>query len=236
MAPSKTATPYRNGHHHGLGNDLPDVHDLSDLSIAEPEEITLEHYQSLQIENAELRTHVEELERLLAAANGNEGWAERQREYENLLDEKSEVIRTLHYRIQELEAQSAAGAATTLTEDLPDAENLLRLKRDLEEQRLQLQEDEDAMTEQMRQMELALSRDRAELARQRLEIQRLQADLNREIETATRDPGLRDRLASLQQVSRPKSSVELKSPEHGQAPSSGESNQKKSGFFRRVFG
>ncbi len=45
-------------------------------------------------ENAELKARVQELE---AAPSGDEEqWLERQREYEMLLEEKSEVIRSLH--------------------------------------------------------------------------------------------------------------------------------------------
>src|SRR5262249_36263053 len=53
--------------------------------------------ETLSAENAGLRARVEELEALLAnSTSAEEAWQERQKEYENLLEEKSEVIRTLH--------------------------------------------------------------------------------------------------------------------------------------------
>src|SRR5437867_3272521 len=58
----------------------------------------------LRRENAELRARVEELEQALqASAPAEDGWAERQKEYESLVEEKSEVIRSLHLKLQQLE-------------------------------------------------------------------------------------------------------------------------------------
>src|SRR5262245_12471660 len=51
----------------------------------------------------QLRRRVDELENaLLERSAGEEDWTERQKEYEALLEEKSEVIRSLHQKIQEL--------------------------------------------------------------------------------------------------------------------------------------
>src|SRR5581483_2217525 len=76
----------------------------------------------LQRENADLRVLVEELERR-AQDGGTEGghdpgWEERQREFESLLEEKSEVIRTLHQKIQELQSRPAAPALTPREDEL----------------------------------------------------------------------------------------------------------------------
>ena len=147
----------------------------------------------LRAENAELRARIAELEQALT--NEPTSWDERQKEYEMLLEEKSEVIRSLHLKIQEMQDPGAAPAASPAT--LGDVE---KLKKGLEEQRRQLEEDEAVVTQQLREMEMAMSKDRAELARQRNEIQRLHNDLNREIEIAARDPGLRDRLVALQRL------------------------------------
>ena len=156
--------------------------------------------EALRNENAELRVRVEELEQLLVATAANEdSWPERQKEYEALLEEKSEVIRGLHLKLHELQE----GARRAPNEPLPKEEQLLQLKQELEEQRQQLQEDEESLMAQMREMELALSKDRAELARQRQEVQRLQAELNREIEQAGRDSGLRERLANIRRAHEP---------------------------------
>jgi DNA repair exonuclease SbcCD ATPase subunit len=205
-----------------------------------PDAASAEEVSQLRRENQELRTHIEELEKLFQehapAPAGDQPWAERQREYEALLEEKSEVIRTLHLRIRELQERPAAAApaaAAIRAEDLPDAEELMRVKEEIEDQRRQLQEDEEAMVTQLREMEMALSRDRAELARQRQEVQRLQTELAREIEMAGRDPTLRDRLNTLRRSDKPAGGSK---PETKPAPSAPAEEKKQSGIFKRFFG
>ncbi len=183
---------------------------------------------ALQQENAELRIRVEELEQVLLASSNEDAWAERQREYEALLEEKSEVIRSLHLKLQE-RPESARRPAN---EAVPREEELCQLKEELEDQRRQLQEDEESVMAQMRAMELALSKDRAELARQRQEVQRLQSELNREIEQAGRDSGLRERLQSLR---RPHEAARKEAGTAAPAADAGGKNGK-SGLFRRLFG
>lgn len=180
----------------------------------------------LRRENAELRARIEELEQLLASRDSEEAWAERLQEYEALLDEKSEVIRSLHLKLQEVQE----GNRRSPDEPIPKEEQLIQLKQELEEQQRQLHDDEESVMGQMRQMEMALSKDRAELARQRQEVQRLQADLNREVEQSSRDPNLRERLNSLRrgQESPPQEPAAVAAPAEGPKQSSG--------LFRRLFG
>jgi len=197
----------------------------------------------LRGENAALQAKVEDLEQLLGVASqdGDERWAERQREYESLLEEKSEVIRALHQKITELRERATGAQQPKVEEDsnepVPERQELLKLKRELEEQRRQIGEDEESMMAQMRQMEMALAKDRAELARQRAELQRLHNELKREVESASRDAGLRERLGALQR-------------RNGNVPTPTRVNQQdtttpspvpktpstKSGLFRRIFG
>jgi hypothetical protein len=66
------------------------------------------------------------------------------------------------------------------------------------------------------------------MARQRQEVQRLQADLTREIEQSSRDPELKERLNSLRRTQEPKPTAA--------APAAARPEQKSSGFFRRMFG
>lgn len=194
-----------------------------------------EELDVLRLENAELRARVQELE-ALGTGQSEDAWLERQREYEMLLEEKSEVIRGLHQKMQEMqEAQESAIGGDTPVQPCPggsstrlgQAEEILRLKRELEEQRKQLEQDEEDMMAQMREMELSMAKERAEMARQRQEVQRLQSDLNREIEQSGRDPELKERLNNLRQA-RPKSAAEH--------PARAADQQKSSGFFRRIFG
>jgi DNA repair exonuclease SbcCD ATPase subunit len=196
----------------------------------------------LRKENAQLQARVEELEQALQAGTPNEEiWLERQKEYETLLEEKSEVIRNLHLRIQE---QGGGGDASVSTASDGD---VLSLKKQLEEQRRQLEEDEEALMQQMRQMEMAMSKDRAELARQRNEIQRLHSELNHEIENASRDPALRERLVALQRLQgemtgrKPTATIQpaSKAPSQSAPLTHAEAaldKRKNSGLLSRIFG
>jgi hypothetical protein len=156
----------------------------------------------LVLENDRLRGRNEELKRRLKEVEaGGLSWEAQQKEYEALLEEKSEVIRSLHVQVQQLHEQvEAAGRETNVIDPAPqgagpDSQAVLA---DLERQRRQLRDDEEAVEEQMRQMELGLSRERVEIARQRAELQRLQLDLKHELEVAAREETLRERLAPLQ--------------------------------------
>jgi hypothetical protein len=145
----------------------------------------------LQMQNADLRERANQLETLLVeATRAAESAAEQQKDLEKLLDEKSDIIRELHVKLQEQPARPPAAT--------PREEELLALSEELEQERNQLKEDEEALTLQMREMELQMSRERAELARQRNELQRLHSEIKHELETASREAELRDRLQPLQ--------------------------------------
>jgi hypothetical protein len=210
----------------------PTISSAMGLEPADPEQLEL-----LRLENAVLKSRIAELE----AGKGEAAWLERQREYEMLLEEKSEVIRGLHQKLQE--SQEAQESAINAADNAPapggssvscsgsklgQAEEILRLKREMEEQRRQLEQDEEDMMGQMRQMELTMAKERAEMARQRQEVQRLQAELTRAQEQSSRDPELKERLNSLRRNQDAK---------QGAAAAEGaKTDQKSSGFFRRIFG
>jgi DNA repair exonuclease SbcCD ATPase subunit len=235
-----------------LGNARPERSGALGLP-GETDELT-----ALRADNAALRARVEELEQALqAAAPAGTPWAEQQKDYEALLEEKSEVIRSLHLKVQQLQegggasapaAPAASAASAALAADTSEIDPL---KKQMADQRRQLEEDEQALMQQMRQMEMAMSKDRAELARQRNEIQRLHNELNREIENASRDPGLRERLTALQRL---QGEISGRKPAAGAAPAAKPAAKapaakapvanttappepdKKSGLFRRIFG
>lgn len=195
----------------------------------------------LRKENAELRGQIAELQKAIGAT-GELSWADQQKEYEALLEEKSEVIRSLHLKIQELGQQQAPAAAEQASGGAVDESKTSKEVADL---RRQLEEDEEALMQQMRQMEMAMSKDRAELARQRNEIQRMHNELNHEIEIASRDPELRERLVALQRLqgeisgrktpNQPHAPLDKDTPEP--AAASGRSGRAEgTGLFRRIFG
>jgi chromosome segregation ATPase len=202
-----------------------------DPAPADPEEAAF-----LRLENAELRARVEELEHALQGPEaGEDVWVERQREYEALLEEKSEVIRTLHQKIRDLQERAPARPAAPLAE-APDADEMRQLQLELEEQRRQLQEDEEAMTGQLRDMEMSLSKDRADLARQRQEVQRMQTELARELEQAGRDPGLRERLLALRRQNENVKAPTTPLPGVPTEAAMATAKKNSSGMFRRFFG
>jgi hypothetical protein len=147
------------------------------------------HIGDLTNENAQLMELLEQArERLQQGERDAEQWKAREQEYETLLEEKSEVIRQLH-------AQNHDRAATG--QGVPTEDELIALQQELERERDILKQDEQAMMAQMREMEMQMARERADFARQRSELQRLQNELRHELEIASRDAALRERLAPL---------------------------------------
>jgi len=182
-------------------------------------------YEKIQGENEQLRQIIDELRHQLEqeVSKGQEGWSEREHEFESLLEEKSERIRELHMRTKELE-EAGSGAASGTDEDGAETERkpggdseeeLLALSDELERERCQLEqerrtmdddrkqlrEDEESMMRQMRDMELQMAKERAELARQRNELQRLHSEIRHELELTQRDAAVNERLKLLQRRS-----------------------------------
>jgi hypothetical protein len=176
------------------------------------EQPELEH---LRAENAQLHGLRGELEQALQEAD--QQWEARVREYETLLEEKSDTIRQLHQQLQEAQAARGEGGGAPRpvpSGPVPREEELLSLSEQLEQERRQLQEDEQALMEQMRQMEVGMARERAELARQRNELQRLRGEISHELERLERNGALQSKMDSL------KSKLQDANARRGAAPSS----------------
>lgn len=163
--------------------------------------------EQLRQENQLLRRRIEELEQIIEATTSQteEIWGEQQKEYETLLEEKSEVIRSLHHQLQELKETNHGnghggrnGQRLSGQESAALQEELNRLRCEIDIERRQLEEDEKAMMDQMRQMEMAMSKERVEMARQRTELQRQLQEFQHEIENAHKDSSLRERLLAIQ--------------------------------------
>jgi hypothetical protein len=160
---------------------------------SEPGPAALLELNLLQNENAQLRKLCSELEQALHEASQfpeQQGVDERLREYEALLEEKSDTIRQLHQELQNAHS-IVADMEAQLNEALenkppagpaPGEQELLTLSEELERERRQLQEDEQTLMEQMRVMEVSMARERAEMARQRNDLARLQSDIRHELE------------------------------------------------------
>jgi hypothetical protein len=216
----------------------------------------------LRRENDELRALCAELEQALqeatqqnAGSDGRNNPDERMREYDALLEEKNEVIRSLHQDLQaaqcalaEAEAAAAQGPQKRVpTGPIPREEELLALSEELEQERRQLQEDEQTLMEQMREMEVGMAKERAEMARQRNDLQRLQAEIRHELERLEKNGALQSKIenlkSKLQDVSTRRgaapSPVAAPSAAPQQAPAGGTGAappKKKDSFIGRLFG
>jgi hypothetical protein len=108
-----------------------------------------EELERLRTENERLSHKVSELEQICEEMQKEHGaWESRQREYEGLLEEKSEVIRDLHRRLHEQPERASSGGVA------PREEELIALSEELERERRQLKDDEETLMQQMRQMEV----------------------------------------------------------------------------------
>jgi len=237
--PSAPPPAYDSGNGHELGTLQDDYG-----SIGPQEELAI-----LRDENSQLRTLVTELQHHLENLTGPNGAdakaADQNRELEALLEEKSELIRTLHLKIQEIEEELSKQPVPIPA--TPHEAELIRMQEQLERERRQLQEDEESMMQQMRDMEIQMAKERAEIARQRNEMQRLHAEIRHELELAARDATLRERLAPLQRRHQDVMTRRGSSPAPGAGPGSANSApaptptaepippKKDSGLLRRLF-
>lgn len=167
--------------------------------------------EKFRAENAELRSIIAELQQHLEASDGagqaDQSWQEKQKEYESLLEEKSELIRQLHLQLQEFQNQKPAAPPTPKEEELMamseelerERSQLQQERRQLDDDRKQLREDEEIMTNQMREMEMQMAKERAEIARHRVEIQRINDEIRHELDKIERNRGLNERLTQLRQ-------------------------------------
>jgi len=178
--------------------------------------------QALEQENALLRARIHELENELAKGRPAPDSSRKEQEYEALLAEKSEVIRTLQERIQAIERPGD-----------PTSSELVNALRELEEERQRLTEDQKAFHEQGREMETSLAKERAELARQRNDLQRLEGEIERVLGQSGCDPVLREKLMSMQR--RPSSRAEFSGPTEVSSEAA-PPPAKKTGLLRRLFG
>jgi chromosome segregation ATPase len=213
---------------------------------------------NLRSENVQLRQLCGELEQALQEATSQvpdlAAIEERMREYEAMLEEKTETIRQLHQQLQEVQEAAAAQPAPEPPKPrqgpLPREDELLSLSEELERERRQLQEDEQSLMEQMRTMEMSMARERAEMARQRNDLQRLYGEIRHELERLERNGALQNKMdelkSKLQDAStrrgaapatpapagKPASSAALPSAQPGQA----QSTSSKASFLGRMFG
>jgi len=170
----------------------------------------------LQTESEELRNAVAQMQQRLedATAPSKGSWEDREREFESILEEKSEEIRLLYMQIQERERKSnddakpARGEARGNDEEinaLADelAQDQARLEEEREQVRVerdQIRADEEDLERRMQEMELQTAKSRADLVRQRNELQRLYNEVRAELEQAKQGGAVSDRVRNLERA------------------------------------
>lgn len=216
----------------------------------------------LRDENAQLRALCVELEQALHEATqhaplGDADVEERLREYEALLEQKSEMIRQMHQDLQrsqatvaDLENQLASHTSSrpTYSGPAPREDDLMRLAEELERERRQLQEDEQTLMEQMREMEVSLAKERAEIARQRNDLQRLQVEITHELDRLEKCGAVQSKIDQLRAKLHDATSRRGMSPgaggqtgarptgQQGQEQTNEQKQPGKPGFLGRLFG
>ncbi len=175
---------------------------------------TPDDYRRMKQENRELRKLLDEMKQLLQEASDNEQKAAaREQDMAVHLSAAQRQTAELSSQMQGIEEQLANGSLSaappvpkTKTEleewedDLEkEAAKISKLKRDLDDDRRQLRQDEEALEQQMRQMEVGMAKERAMMARQEMELKRLSAEIQHELELMQRgDPTLREQMSKFQ--------------------------------------
>lgn len=217
-------------------------------SATEPESDERQVLLTLREENEQLRALCVELEQALHEASlpGHASGEDRLKEYEAMLEEKTEMIRQQHEQIQELkgavaELECQPGNRTATNGPAPREDDLLALSEELERDRKQIQDDEQALMQQMREMEVSMARERAEMARQRNDMQRLQSEIRHELERLERNGALQSKIEGLKNklsdATTRRGSAPVSSREQPTQPAaSPPTPTKKEGLMGRLFG
>lgn len=169
----------------------------------------------LREENEELRLMIQDLKQQIEGAGSQDpgAWEEKEREFETILEEKSEEIRLLYMRIQEIEQQrneppperaprpgsSDDEELNSLAEELAQEQTKVEDERQaIQTERQQLRQDEEELESRMQEMELQTAKSRADLVKQRNELQRLYNEVRQEIEQARQNGVITDRVQNLE--------------------------------------
>jgi chromosome segregation ATPase len=227
---------------------------LDDQPGADADNDSAQEIDLLRAENIQLRSLCAELEKALGEASQQHpdqgSHEDRIREYEVLMEEKTETIRLLHEQLQEARAlleENQPVQPANAEQPVPCEDELLKLSEELERERRQLQDDEQSVMEQMRQMEMTMARERAEMARQRNDLQRLYSEIRHEMERLERNGALQNKMdelkAKLQDVQNRRGAAPATASRPTGTPQAGAPSAptptappKKDGFMGRLFG
>jgi chromosome segregation ATPase len=184
-------------------------------SLRKAQKTSVSRAAQLRTDNETLRTTIAELRQRLdnPTAPTQGSWEDREREFESILEEKSEEIRLLYMQIQELErkheqeepASRGSGRGNdeelnALAEELAQDQGRLEDERaQVTTERAQIRADEEDLERRMQEMELQTAKSRADLVRQRNELQRLYNEVRAELDQAKQQGGaVSDRVRTLE--------------------------------------
>ena len=175
------------------GNGPATLEDMLKDAGANQAPLDLAHqFEEQRKEIERLRTNLEQARtRVLQFEKDAEHWQAREKEYELMLEEKSELIRQLH--------QQARTAPVTKGEG-PSEDELVALHQELQRERQLLEEDRMALEEQFRQTELQMAKERAEIFKVRNEAQRMQNEIKRQVEILEREAKVRGEMGAFMKL------------------------------------
>ncbi len=209
--PVNQRTP-SNGSVAGMFAAFPAANRTDETPAARTDSPESEH-RRLRNENKELRQLLNEMKQLLQEASDTEQvHATKNVELQTALAEKNRQVEEVTEHLRHFEEQISSGAlgpvqplrTKTEMEDWADElerENskLTKERKTIEDERKQLREDEETLEKQMRQMEVSMAKDRAIMARQEIDLRRLHAEIQSELEIMQRgDATLREHMQRFQ--------------------------------------
>lgn len=168
----------------------------------------------LTTENQTLRNTIDGLRRQLDAASSADQhpFDRREREFEDMLDAKSDTIRSLHAKLRGLESAATAARKElappgqndfdrdVLGDELAEECTLLEAQRtQLEDERHHLREEEEQLMGRMKDMEKQMSKERADMVRQRNELNELHRAVLGDMQLAQQQGVVTNRVGSWQQ-------------------------------------
>jgi hypothetical protein len=207
-------------------------------------------WEKLRSENAELRAMVAELRQYLEE-NDPTAWEQKVKDADAAVAARDEMLAAQRAQTDEWSERLKTHRFVPNDHDLAEMSDELEKERcqlaqdrkTLDAERQQLREDEESLMKQMRDMEMSMAKDRADLARQRIDNQRLQSEIRHELDLLARgDASVKDRLATFQRRSqeagvRPQQSPTAPLPSPAAMPmSAAPPKAANSTVFKRLFG
>ena len=150
----------------------------------------MKQWETGQKEVAQVKQYLDQARRRLEQMErAAEQALNRERNLEKLVEEKSEAIAQLESHLGD---RGSARQQGVLSE-----EELLEIQRQLEEERVLIQQERQDMEEEFKKIELNMAQERAKVARDRKDIEFKKRDLEMLIDSALRDERLKNQMGAI---------------------------------------